>query len=756
MMPAVAFAESLSGSIPDVEPLEIVAMEPGEHAGGIAVERNETVATVQTTAAVLDEIATLSLNSEGNVALRNGRYEDWIDRVDLPSFALEFYRLLEEAADGDGKDDYLIDDRYFYDSASIEEKSFSLKKGEGSIIVGSRECRSLADMEKQTREMTAYAFAALAAFDRDHPEVFWLGNRYQLSRSYAYSQSTGAGRLVLSLATYRNSSGFDVRSAPYTNQEAIKSDMQLRDKQVDAIIKTCAQDASDIEKMTSFNEYLTMNNEYNTDLETIEQSGAYPQAWECISAIDGREGEKGPVCEAYSRAFKLLCDKAGIPCVLVDGWGGVSYSSAEAHMWNNVKIGNAWYAVDVTWNDPLGERDGKVSGSENEDYLFVGADSVINLIPFSSSHQVENSVFPGGTAFTNGPELCVSAYDPVAAANCARGTHSYMAYRPNNDATCVKNGTETARCLYCSAVQTRSIVGSSKNASHSYGRWVTTKAATCTAAGTQKRTCSRSSAHVETRAVAALGHNFGAWRSNGDAQVNVNGTETACCTRCTASKTREAAGSALAPAKGQTVVVGSASYKATGAATVTYAGPSNKKASSVTVPAAVAISGRTYKVTAISPKAFAGNKNLKSVKIGANVKTVPASAFKGCTKLTSVSFGNGITSLGKNAFYGCKALKSVTLGTKVTTIGDGAFQNCAKLTKVTVKSTKLSKVGKNAFAGCKRLGTITLKTTKLKSVGKNAFKGTKSKMTVKVPKKKLKAYQKLCKNKGSKTVRVKK
>ncbi len=29
-------------------------------------------------------------------------------------------------------------------------------------------------------------------------------------------------------------------------------------------------------------------------------------------------------------------------------------------------------------------------------------------------------------------------------------------------------------------------------------------------------------------------------------------------------------------------------------------------------------------------------------------------------------------------------------------------------------------------------------------------------MTVKVPKKKLKAYQKLCKNKGSKTVRVKK
>ena len=737
-------------------------MAPGNYVEGITVDWDETTQAAYTSADILDEIAAFSLDANQNAALKKGTYVNWIDRIDVPEFALDFYKLLEEATDGDGKGDYLIEDRYFGGtlSGAEEDGEFSSKNGLSCIIVGSQKCNSISEKDQVMQEMRAYTFAVLAAFDRDHPEVFWLGNEHSVLSSYAYD-NTGAGTLVVSLLIHKtagndDSSGFDIRSSAYLSQDTIERDVRLRDERVRAITEKCSGNLSASKKVAVFNDRLTKSNEYNTsNLEELEKSGKYPQAWECISALDGRDGEEGPVCEAYSRAFKVLCDEVGIPCVLVDGFG-VSLKGAEAHMWNYTKVGPAWYAVDVTWNDPVGAGSGKESGAENEDFLLVGSESAIYGIPFDSSHQMQNTVFPGGTAFVNGPALNKVKYDPADEANCAAGKHQFADYVYNNNATCVKDGTEAAQCLYCDKIDTRTKAGSSKGASHSYGAWVTTKAATCTAAGAQKRTCSRSSAHVETRSVAALGHNFGAWRSNGDAQVNVNGTETARCTRCTVSKTRVAAGSALAPKVGQTVVIGAASYKATGAATVTYAGPANKKAASATVPATVTISGRAYKVTAIAPKAFAGNKYLKSVKIGANVKTVPASAFKGCTRLTSVSFGNGITSLGKNAFYGCKALKSVTLGTKVTTIGDGAFQNCAKLTKVTVKSTKLSKVGKNAFAGCKKLGTITLKTTKLKSVGKNAFKGTKSKMTVKVPKKKLKAYQKLCKNKGSKTVRVKK
>lgn len=790
MAPAIAYAETPTGrGIPDVAPITVEADS-------------------RTTAEALGDLASpFSLTSVGPVPLKESREIRWIDRLNLTGFESirTFYDALAEGSDNDGDRDFLIDDVYMNGAAQSSSGSLgvgSYSKEHQCIVayVGSYTNQETFD-DNFARAMP-YAYAAIAAFDRDFPQVFWL------SGSHGFTGWGVGGTLYVG---YQISSA--TRSPSFPSESSIKGGIQALESNIDKIFNAVNKSAAKSAMVKDFNTWLTRNNAYNThpDLEAAQK--VYPNAWECVSALAGNAGTEGPVCEGYARALKVLCDKKGVPCVLVDGYAKGSLSSGgEAHMWNYVQVEDGkWYAVDTTWNDP-GSGNNPLSGHENEEWLLVGSTTEISSMAFLDSHPVENKVFGDGelttgaeirnVAFTNGPEISEHAF--VFQYDCVSGNHkvSLPEFKTLKPATCSSEGRQirTTHCELCEAVlseeeataklahtagatekqiirqATCSTSGSSKITQtckdcsmvmsqrtevipalgHSYGGWVTTKAATCTAAGTQKRTCSRSGAHVETRSVAALGHNFGAWRSNGDAQVNVNGTETARCTRCAASKTRTAAGSALAPAKGQTVVVGAASYKATGAATVTYAGPSNKKASSVTVLAAVAVSGRTYKVTAISPKAFAGNKNLKSVKIGANVKTVPASAFKGCTKLTSVSFGNGITSLGKNAFYGCKALKSVTLGTKVTTIGDGAFQNCAKLTKVTVKSTKLSKVGKNAFAGCKRLGTITLKTTKLKSVGKNAFKGTKSKMTVKVPKKKLKAYQKLCKNKGSKTVRVKK
>ncbi len=50
-----------------------------------------------------------------------------------------------------------------------------------------------------------------------------------------------------------------------------------------------------------------------------------------------------PVCDGYSKAFKMVLDELGIPCVLV---------SSETHMWNNVKMDDGrWYNVDLTWDD---------------------------------------------------------------------------------------------------------------------------------------------------------------------------------------------------------------------------------------------------------------------------------------------------------------------------------------------------------------------------------------------------------------------
>lgn len=748
-------------------------------------------------------ISLFALDDSGMIALKPGNHSLWIDRIDVPEYALEFYKTLEEATDGDGDRDYLIEDKYFTENAT-REGSFSQIDLGNALTVCEIKCNSLDDMESKCIEAQKATFAALAAFDRDHPEVFWLNNQSIVSNSYSYDRNTGAGTLSIYLLLKGSAlidnevTSIDIRADAYGDAASIKKDIDLRDVYAKNIVDKIPSGADDVEMITYFNDWLTRNNEYNTI--TASGGAGYKEAHECISALDGREGESGPVCEGYARAFKMLCNQVDIPCVLVDG--NANGDPRQPHMWNYAQVDDAWYGVDVTWNDPPGGRDGKESGSENSDWLLLGANTKVTEqgVTFLESHPVANTVSTESPAFINGPELALEKYMPY---DCSNGKHKIkeivvderpatcsvageriikpvcelcsaefetkaevlekIAHRAMKaqktitlQPTCNKTGIAqiVIKCEMCQEVLSSNTEDIPKLA-HSYGAWTTTKAATCTASGTERRVC-KACGDAATRTVPARGHAFGAYRSNGDAQVNVDGTETARCSRCSATRTRTAAGSALAPTVGQTVAAAGATYQATGTATVTYAGPSNKKATSVTVPATVTISGRTYQVTSVAPKAFAGNKALKSVKIGANVKSVPANAFKGCTKLASVSFGNGITSIGKNAFSGCKALKSVTLGTKVTTIGDGAFQNCAKLTKVTVKSTKLSKIGKNAFAGCKKLGTLTLKTTKLKSIGKNAFKGTKSKLTVKVPKKKLKAYQKLCKNKGCKTIRVKK
>ena len=55
------------------------------------------------------------------------------------------------------------------------------------------------------------------------------------------------------------------------------------------------------------------------------------------------------VCYGYAAAYKLLCDRLGLPCWTVAGsaWG-------EAHQWNLVCVDGRTYPVDCTWDDALG------------------------------------------------------------------------------------------------------------------------------------------------------------------------------------------------------------------------------------------------------------------------------------------------------------------------------------------------------------------------------------------------------------------
>lgn len=75
------------------------------------------------------------------------------------------------------------------------------------------------------------------------------------------------------------------------------------------------------------------------------------------------------VCEGYAEAFKLLCDRENIPCIIVVGTG-----NGGGHEWNYVQMEDGkWYGMDVTWDD---QTESEQLSRINYDYFLVGSESI--------------------------------------------------------------------------------------------------------------------------------------------------------------------------------------------------------------------------------------------------------------------------------------------------------------------------------------------------------------------------------------------
>ena len=149
------------------------------------------------------------------------------------------------------------------------------------------------------------------------------------------------------------------------------------------------------EKLISIHNYVCALTTYKSDKEG---------ALYCYSAY-GCMVDRQSVCEGYAEAFKLLCERNGIDCILVTG-NAVHSGKIEAHMWNYVRMDDGeWYAVDPTWNDAA-----DIYG--NYSYFLIGSESIIKGTPFYESH-VPTYNFSGMEieGFTY-PELSVNEYDP--------------------------------------------------------------------------------------------------------------------------------------------------------------------------------------------------------------------------------------------------------------------------------------------------------------------------------------------------------
>lgn len=381
---------------------------------------------------------------DGVVTLKSTNEVNWIDRIDTSDAGAikEFYNTLVEASDNDGVDDFLIEDQYLE-----AEEGYSI---EVARVTGHESTKTNMQAAYTTAfsNYAQYIRAAYDAFDRDYPEVFWLSGDTKSSATLVYDGNDQNGydyTLTISFPLIKE--GFDIRATDYQSESAIKTAIAARDSRVNELVSAVAGKGT-LEKLTYFNEQLTNTNQYNTS-SSLDNIGH--DCRECTSALEGRTGTVGPVCEAYARAFKVLCDKVGIPCVLVDGYAKTSStSSGEAHMWNYVQVGGNWYGVDVTWNDPSGGSSGAVSGGENENWFLVGSETTINGMTFAYSHPVANQASLNGIGFTNGPLLKTEKCDKSELEGCSH-VQEKVFYTGDGEyaPTCTSAGLGHKECTNC-------------------------------------------------------------------------------------------------------------------------------------------------------------------------------------------------------------------------------------------------------------------------------------------------------------------
>lgn len=144
------------------------------------------------------------------------------------------------------------------------------------------------------------------------------------------------------------------------------------DRVIANVVKNVDKSWSDMEKALYVNDYLARNCQYDAEA---------PNAHSSYGALV----DKKAVCQGYALAFLELTRQLDVTCEMVT-------SKSVNHAWNMIKIGNSYYHVDVTWNDPLEDRLGRA-----RHFYFMKSTEFFKSPPKDGSHYKENDWVVSGS-----------------------------------------------------------------------------------------------------------------------------------------------------------------------------------------------------------------------------------------------------------------------------------------------------------------------------------------------------------------------
>ena len=107
--------------------------------------------------------------------------------------------------------------------------------------------------------------------------------------------------------------------------------------------------------------------------------------------------------EGYAKAFKYLMGKIGVETIVVIGTATDSNGNSQNHAWNYLNLNNTWYAIDVTWDDPILIGGGWLTKKSRYKYFLKGSTTM------AKDHKESHTFIDNGTEYEL-PILSISEY----------------------------------------------------------------------------------------------------------------------------------------------------------------------------------------------------------------------------------------------------------------------------------------------------------------------------------------------------------
>jgi transglutaminase-like putative cysteine protease len=146
------------------------------------------------------------------------------------------------------------------------------------------------------------------------------------------------------------------------NDEAVRQTNEMLEKSKDIASRLFTGTMTDVEKVVAAYDYIQLNTKYDEQAADQIEGGTYSAAHNGYGSLI--EGEA--VCEGYAGAFNAILNADGIETRLIE-------SSAMNHVWSMVKVNDAWYNCDVTFDDKTPDT----KNNADYDYLLKNDDFMI-------------------------------------------------------------------------------------------------------------------------------------------------------------------------------------------------------------------------------------------------------------------------------------------------------------------------------------------------------------------------------------------